>query len=111
MHDRYLEVSNDSVSDLDLSPILKKVTAPEDIGGYGWPQEDALRLLEEYRNFLRRVQDRIKSPDSHALERHSPPSVEVDILWHTHILFTSKYMEDCQRLFSCYLHHEPKVPE
>lgn len=35
------------------------------------------------------------------------PSFEIDQFWHTHILDTAKYMEDCKNTFGSYLHHFP----
>ena len=31
----------------------------------------------------------------------------MDKFWHAHILDTRKYIEDCERVFGCYLHHFP----
>ena len=35
------------------------------------------------------------------------PTKEIDVVWHYHILDTSKYESDCQRLFGRFLHHFP----
>jgi hypothetical protein len=35
------------------------------------------------------------------------PEKDVDEYWHTHILDTRKYAEDCQRYFGYFLHHIP----
>lgn len=35
------------------------------------------------------------------------PSLQVDEMWHMHILDTQKYMADCAQLFGRYLHHFP----
>jgi hypothetical protein len=35
------------------------------------------------------------------------PLGNIDELWHTHILFTRKYHEDCHRAFGHDLHHRP----
>jgi hypothetical protein len=39
--------------------------------------------------------------------REMVPSRDIDEFWHTHILDTQKYVEDCQILFGRYLHHFP----
>mgnify|MGYP001549866982 CR=1 FL=1 len=31
----------------------------------------------------------------------------VAIVWEAHILNTRQYMEDCQRVFKCFLHYAP----
>ncbi|ABV79514.1 hypothetical protein A1I_05970 [Rickettsia bellii OSU 85-389] len=36
-----------------------------------------------------------------------PPSEDIDIFWHYHILDTRKYYEDCQKIFGYYQHHNP----
>lgn len=38
--------------------------------------------------------------------RHQPDK-DVDLYWHAHILHTKQYIEDCQRYFGYFLHHEP----
>ena len=38
-------------------------------------------------------------------------SKDVDEFWHTHILHTMKYTEDCERVFGTYLHHNPDIGE
>src|SRR5262249_32283630 len=38
-------------------------------------------------------------------------SQDVDEFWHTYILQTLKYSEDCERVFGTYLHHAPHVGE
>jgi hypothetical protein len=35
------------------------------------------------------------------------PSVDIDEIWHHHILDTYKYHDDCIALFGQYLHHYP----
>jgi hypothetical protein len=35
-------------------------------------------------------------------------SADVDEVWHMHILFTKKYMDDCQSVLGRYLHHNPQ---
>ena len=36
-----------------------------------------------------------------------PPSIEIDEFWHSHILYTRKYDQDCLLIFGRYLHHYP----
>lgn len=36
-----------------------------------------------------------------------PPSNDIDVFWHYHILDTRKYHADCQKIFGYYLHHNP----
>lgn len=36
---------------------------------------------------------------------------DVDEFWHTHILQTIKYADDCEQVFATFLHHTPHVGE
>ncbi len=44
-----------------------------------------------------------------AVEPLSPPSRDVDDLWHTFLLFTRDYAAFCQSSFGKFIHHVPKV--
>ncbi len=35
------------------------------------------------------------------------PTTLIDEFWHAHILDTVKYMDDCEALYGCYIHHFP----
>ncbi|AKP72715.2 hypothetical protein Psal006b_00584 [Piscirickettsia salmonis] len=39
------------------------------------------------------------------------PTKEIDEFWHNHILYTERYMADCQALVGGYIHHHPADPE
>ncbi|WP_310619874.1 glycine-rich domain-containing protein [Flexibacterium corallicola] len=105
------ESCDDPIATLDLSPILKKVTASFEDGGYDWPVDETQELIEVYRSYLFDARAYLRKCGSQDRPSLAPPSREVDILWHTHILFTRKYMGDCDRIFGHYLHHEPISPE
>jgi hypothetical protein len=38
-------------------------------------------------------------------------SRDVDEFWHTHILQTMKYADDCETMFGTFVHHAPHVGE
>ena len=38
------------------------------------------------------------------------PTLAVDLLWHTHMLFPRKYMQDCLRLTGMLLQHDDEAP-
>ena len=86
---------------LDLEPIRLRVTDAE--LGEGWSREHAESVERAYRNYLT------------MLVKHSGDiedivvSKDVDEFWHTHILHTMKYTEDCEKVFGKYLHHNPQV--
>jgi hypothetical protein len=81
---------------LDLEPIIFKLMDEDD--GEGWSQDQALAAAEEYRRFLFLT---VTSPATIV------PTKFVDVVWHTHILDTMKYADDCQKLFGFFLHHFP----
>ncbi len=86
---------------LDLEPIRLRVMDPE--LGEGWTREYAESVERAYRNYLTVL---VKHPGD---VEDIVVSKEVDEFWHTHILHTVKYTEDCERVFGTYLHHNPNV--
>lgn len=68
-----------------------------------WTETRALRAIGEYRQFL-------------ALMKWHPeavlvPSEDIDEVWHLHVLNTSNYFADCERVFGHYQHHFPTLGE
>jgi len=59
----------------------------------------AISAIEEYKKFLL-----IKKS---YVDLELAPSSLVDVIWHSHILDTKRYMEDCNKIFGYYLHHNP----
>ncbi|NEP17321.1 MAG: glycine-rich domain-containing protein-like [Leptolyngbya sp. SIO4C1] len=85
------------LSEIDFGPIAFKLMHPEE--GEGWSLEQVTRAVEHYRRFLFL---------NHCYpERAIVPSREIDQVWHTHILDTAKYREDCDRLFGQFMDHWP----
>lgn len=81
----------------DFGPIAFKLMNPEE--GKGLTLEQATCAIEQYRRFLF-LHHRYPS---HPLV----PSLEIDRVWHTHILDTAKYREDCEKLFGRFVDHYP----
>ena len=82
---------------IDFGPIAFKLMNPEE--GQGWTLEQATCGIEQYRRFLFL---------SHLYpDRQIVPSREIDQVWHTHILDTEKYREDCESLFGQFIDHWP----
>lgn len=101
----------EKIAALDLECIFTQLTAPVETGGYEWPQKEAREALNDYRDFLiDALELEIKYDEERARDPRAWPSKAVDIVWHTHILFTEKYFEDCDAIFGHYLHHLPQVP-
>jgi hypothetical protein len=82
---------------LDLSGIRVKLADPEEGKGYS---DSELDLREgEYRKFLAL---HLAYPQDEIV-----PCKLVDEFWHTHILDTRAYHQDCDVIFGEYLHHFP----
>jgi hypothetical protein len=73
--------------------------------GEGWSREYADNIAAAYKRYLVM---QVKYPDD---AEDILLAKDVDEFWHTHILQTRKYFEDCQAMFGRYLHHEPHVGE
>lgn len=78
---------------LDLSPILFKLIKEK-----GWSPEKARAIEPQYKAFFF-----LLGTGGDFLV----PSVDIDEMWHAHILDTRKYMADCAELFGEYIHHYP----
>src|SRR6266853_2008052 len=88
---------------LDLEPIKLRVMDTE--LGEGWTHEYAETVERAYRDYLTML---VRHPGD---VEDVVVSKDVDEFWHTHILHTMKYTEDCERVFGTYLHHNPHVGE
>ena len=86
------------VDELDLGPIAFKLVHPEP-DAEGMSVAEAERAVMKYRRFLKLI---VMYPDQAIV-----PSKEIDEVWHTHILDTLKYPEDCEKVFGFFLHHFP----
>src|SRR6267143_1144415 len=88
---------------LDLESVKVRAMDPE--LGEGWTREYVERIERGYKTYLTML---AKYPD-HAEDILL--SKDVDEFWHTHILQTIKYTEDCETVFGKYLHHAPHIGE
>lgn len=82
----------------DLSIVSWKLSLPKG-DGEGWGIKKIQRVERLYRQWLFLYW---KYP-----HLSNVPSKEVDIFFHNHILFTKKYVRDCEYLFGRYAHHNP----
>jgi hypothetical protein len=82
---------------IDFEPIAFKLMYPDE--GEGLTLEQATHAIEQYRRFLFL---HYRYPDFPLV-----PSSEIDQVWHTHILDTAKYREDCESLFGRFVDHYP----
>jgi hypothetical protein len=82
---------------LDFEPVIYKLMY--DDKGPKWNLEDCDKYVNLYKKFLL----------LHLIypETKLPPTIEIDWVWHFHILDTSKYMVDSDNVFGYYFHHFP----
>ena len=85
------------LSNIDFGPVAFKLIHAED--QTPWSLERATTAIELYRRFLFL---NYLYPD-----RTIVPSREIAQVWHTHILDTAKYREDCDALFGRFMDHWP----
>jgi len=92
-----------AIQALDLEPVKLRVMDPK--LGEGWSREYAESIEQAYKNYLTML---AKYPDD---AEEILLAENVDEFWHTHILQTIKYTEDCEAVFGKYLHHNPHIGE
>ncbi len=85
------------LKNLDLTPIADQLMNPAQ--GNGWTKEKTTQALLRYMMFLCLI---YLYPQQKIV-----PTVEIDRVWHHHILDTSKYAADCEMLFGRFIHHFP----
>lgn len=96
-----LEDAFNYICAIDFSMIIYKITNPDPNIARIWDEESAIKVINYYKNYLWLL--RKYSQEYPVI----PPSVDIDEIWHHHILDTYKYHEDCTAIFGQYLHHYP----
>lgn len=91
------KVMRKRIQSLNLLPIKEKLMTPKEWGGFGWSRQKANKIEKAYRGFL------------YVYWKYDTcaPNRIIDDFWHTHILMTPKYIEDCNFLWGAYAHHVP----
>lgn len=89
---------------LDFSKIKYKICQPSPNIARVWSREGAEDAIRQYRNFMYLLKKYHQSVDHNLV-----PSLEVDEIWHHHILDTRFYHHACQQIYGCYRHHVPYV--
>src|SRR6267154_4205344 len=92
-----------SIRALDLESVKVRLMDPE--LGEGWTRDYADGIERGYRNYLTMLAKYQDHAEDILLSK------DVDEFWHTHILQTIRYTEDCEVVFGKYLHHNPHVGE
>lgn len=89
------------INNMDFSLIKKKITTPDPLLCRTWSIVEAEIGIQYYKNFLFLNK---KYLPSHPV---IPPLLEVDEIWHHHILDTRQYYADSMAIFGYYFHHYP----
>lgn len=96
-----LDESFEHIQRLDFSMIIYKITQPDPSIAMLWDEESAIEATRYYKNYLWLLR---KYSELHSV---IPPSIEIDEIWHHHILDTYQYEKDCLMIFGQFLHHYP----
>lgn len=105
------------IDTLDLRVVKRKLVMTPEAGGYGWPVPETDDAIARYRAFLKDVYDYRQQRKAAGKDEAAAgiqglvPDPVTDVVWHTHILFTEKYHQDCETLFGEYIHHRPVVED
>jgi hypothetical protein len=86
---------------LDLQSVKARLMDPE--LGEGWTREYADSIETAYKTYLTMLAKYPEHAEDIMLAK------DVDEFWHTHILQTLKYADDCQKVFGAFLHHDPHI--
>lgn len=90
-----------TIQALDLEPVKDRIMDRE--LGKGWSREYADQIEIAYKTYLTMLAKYPTQAEEIMLAK------DVDEFWHTHILQTMKYVDDCMNVFGAYLHHAPHV--
>jgi|SRR5271166_1040387 len=88
-------VAAEKIRLLDLARIVKKVQFEKQ-----WSTDRVLNVERRYRNWLLLISTLDDRGDV-------VPTLDIDEIWHAHILDTKAYADDCQNVFGYFLHHVP----
>ncbi|MCG9628398.1 hypothetical protein L1D34_26635, partial [Vibrio mediterranei] len=89
-----------AILDIDFTWIERKLTKPDPNISKVWTLEGVKDAISQYRNFMFLLYLYHK-------DHKVVPSIEVDEIWHHHILDTRKYFSDCEEVYGEYMHHFP----
>src|SRR5262245_13439401 len=92
-----------AIQALDLESVKKRLMDSK--RGEGWSREYADSIEVTYKTYLTMLAKYQDDAEDIIL------SEDTDEFWHTYILQTTKYTNDCNAVFGTYLHHEPHVSE
>ena len=96
-----LEEAVNHINNIDFSSIIEKLCSADRLLCRKWSLVEAEVAIQYYKNFLFLNK---KYLDEFPV---IPPMLEVDEIWHHHILDTRRYINDCNQIFGYYFHHFP----
>jgi hypothetical protein len=85
------------IQNIDLSLFRTKLLKPR--WGRPIPEQVVDHAISDYRRFLFLM----RKYEGEALS----PTLDIDLIWHEHILDTKPYFDDTAKIFGRYVHHEP----
>ncbi|REF26092.1 uncharacterized protein DUF1399 [Xenorhabdus cabanillasii] len=89
---------------VNFENIIKKITKKHPNIARVWTEEGARDAVEQYKKFMFIVY-KYENGDAYIA-----PSIEVDEIWHHHILDTKNYKKDCENIFGYFVHHFSYFP-
>lgn len=92
-----LELVRSYINAIDFTMMKAKMNNKED--GLGWSTNKIAYVERQYKNWLY-LRRKFENKDL-------PPSIDIDVFWHYHILDTRAYHRDVAMIFGYYLHHFP----
>lgn len=96
-----LEAAVKYIDGMDFDLIRTKLMLGDPLLCRTWSSLEVEIAVQYYRNFL------FLNKKYGAQYPVLPPSLEVDEVWHHHIMDTRQYETDCNRIFGYYFHHYP----
>lgn len=89
------------VQEMDFYWIEQKLTKDRDGRKATWTEQGVKDAIRQYKNFMLLMKIYDGTPEIIV------PSIEVDEIWHNHILDTKAYFKDCDVIYGRYMHHFP----
>ncbi|MFJ4143386.1 glycine-rich domain-containing protein [Pseudomonas sp. NPDC089734] len=90
------------IEQMDLSSLKNKLCSESKLLTRTWSTAECEVAIQYYKNFLFLNKKYLKHYPV------IPPSIEIDEIWHQHILDTRTYTTDCRKIFGHYFHHYPQ---
>ncbi|WP_304526827.1 glycine-rich domain-containing protein-like [Halomonas sp. I5-271120] len=96
-----IEYAVEHINAMDFSALKGKLTQPDPTVSRLWESEEVDVAVQYYKNFLYLNKKYLD------VAPVIVPSIEVDEVWHHHILDTRRYFADTYQIFGYYFHHFP----